>query len=290
MVDTSFRKIMRFLLSLLLVLSVAATLLSCVLRYALLDRTAYAKAAHSPSLVDSVHTALLNRLESECLFYDLPFETLKAAVSKDVVETLATSQTSVIYDALFHGAPLPKVEWDGAALTRTIQSFFDTLPEQDQPTEDAAKVIADDLINSMSPILSVGLSDKLLMQGHNIIKKLSLLQSFAAITVWLALLSAVLAVGLWLITPKSTPQRLQTVFGMTFFGSALVAVPFWLLWWYDLPSRLVLSESALKQFVNGVLYRIVDYSVTVTSIVFAVSAVLLFTAVVLRVRKMNKSA
>lgn len=290
MVNTSFRKTARFLLSLLLVLSVAATLLSCVLRYALLDRTAYTKAAHSPALVNSVHTVLLNRLESECLFYDLPFETLKTAVSKETAKTLVTAQTLAMYDALFNGAPLPKVEWDGAALTRTIQSFFDTLPEQDRPTNDAAQTIAADLINSMSPMLRIGLSDKLLAQGHSIIKKLLPLQSFATITVWLALLSVVLAVGLWLVTPKSTPQRLQTVFGMVFFGSSVVAVPFWLLRWYDLPSRLVLSESALKQYVNSVLYRIVNYSVTVTSVVFAVSAVLLFTAVVLRVRKMNKSA
>lgn len=290
MVNTSFRKTARFLLSLLLVLSVAATLLSCVLRYALLDRTAYTKAAHSPALVNSVHTVLLNRLESECLFYDLPFETLKTAVSKETAKTLVTAQTLAMYDALFNGAPLPKVEWDGAALTRTIQSFFDTLPEQDRPTNDAAQTIAADLINSMSPMLRIGLSDKLLAQGHSSIKKLLPLQSFATITVWLALLSVVLAVGLWLVTPKSTPQRLQTVFGMVFFGSSVVAVPFWLLRWYDLPSRLVLSESALKQYVNSVLYRIVNYSVTVTSVVFAVSAVLLFTAVVLRVRKMNKSA
>ena len=290
MVNTSFRKTARFLLSLLLVLSVAATLLSCVLRYVLLDRTAYTKAAHSPALVNSVHTVLLNRLESECLFYDLPFETLKTAVSKETAKTLVTAQTLAMYDALFNGAPLPKVEWDGAALTRTIQSFFDTLPEQDRPTNDAAQTIAADLINSMSPMLRIGLSDKLLAQGHSIIKKLLPLQSFATITVWLALLSVVLAVGLWLVTPKSTPQRLQTVFGMVFFGLSVVAVPFWLLRWYDLPSRLVLSESALKQYVNSVLYRIVNYSVTVTSVVFAVSAVLLFTAVVLRVRKMNKSA
>lgn len=289
MVNTSFRKIARFLLSFLLVLSVAATLLSCVLRYVLFDRTAYTKAANSPALVDSVHTTLLNRLESECLFYDLPFETLKTAVSKDVVETLVTAQTSAVYDALFDGEPLPKVQWDNTVLTRTIQSFFDTLPEQDRPTNDAAQTIAADLINSMSPMLRIGLGDKLLAQGHNIIKKLLPFQSFAAITVWLALLSAVLAVGLWLVTPKSTPQRLQTVFGMVFFGSSVVAVPLWLLRWYDLPSRLVLSESALKQYVNGVLYQIVDYSVTVTSVVFAVSALVLIIAVVLRIAASQKN-
>ncbi len=288
MADTSFKKAARVLLSVLLVLAVAATLLSHVLRYVLCDRTAYTEAAHSKTFTKSVHTALLNRLESECLFYDLPFETLQTAVSEQVAETLVTSHMSAVYDALFHGTPLPVIQWDSTALTQTIQVFFNTLPEQERPSDTAAQTIADDLINSMVPILYVGLNDKLLGQGHGIVKKLLPLQSFASLTVWLLLLSVLLSVGLWLVTPKNTPRRLQTVFGMAFLGSSMVAVPLWLLQWYDLPSRLVLGESALKQYVNGVLYQMVDHSVTVVSIAVVVSGLLLVTAVVLRISLSQK--
>lgn len=289
MVDTSFRKAVRFLLSLLLVFSVAATLLSHVLQYALYDRAAYTKAAHSPELIESVHVALLNGLESECLFYDLPFETMKTAVSKEVVETLVTTQTSAVYDALFDGKPLPTLLWDSAAFTQTIQSFFDTLPKQDRPSDTVAQTIADDLINSLSPILNIGLSDKLLKQGHDMVEKLSPLRVFASLTIPLLIVSAILATALWLLTPKNIPQRLQSVFGMTFLGFSVVAVPLWLLQWYDLPARLVLGESALKDYVDGVLYQIIDHSVTITSIVFAVSAVVLVASVVFRVRTSQKN-
>ncbi len=286
MADTfshAFRKTARFLLSLLLVFSVAATLLAFVLRYIFFNRTSYTKAAHAPAVIESVHAALLNSLESECLFYDLPFETIKTAVSKEVVETLVTTQTSAVYDALFDGTPLPKVQWDPTTLAQTIQTFFDTLPEQDRPSDTAAQTIADDLINSLSPILNIGLSDKLLKQGHGIVQKLLPLQSFSSLAVLWLLLSVALALGLWWVTPKGTAQRLQSVFGMTFFGSSVVAVPLWLLCRYDFPSQLVLGESALKQYINGVLYQIIDYSVILSSVVFCVSAVLLIAAVITKI-------
>lgn len=285
MVDTRSRSIIRAALSVLLLLSVAATLFAYMVNYSLFDTTCYMKAAESPAFTESVHTAVYDQLESECLFYELPFDTMKTVIDKEQINRLVKEQLVSVGNSIVHEKPMADIVLDTAPFVKAIDTFFASLPEDERPLDNnAAQTIANDLVKAIEPVLHFGVGNTLLKSAQGIMRKLLPLKQFTSLGVVLLLGSIVLAVGVWFLAVGPFSHRLYTVAGLLFLGSSVAAVPMWLLRWYDLPSRLVLGQSALKQYINQVIYSLVDHLTIVTSAVVAVSAVLLITTVVLKLK------
>ncbi|MBO5929636.1 MAG: hypothetical protein J6Q42_06435 [Clostridia bacterium] len=285
MVDTRSRSIFRVVLSVLLLLSVAATLFAYMVGYSLFDATCYMQVAESPAFTESVHTAVYDQLESECLFYELPFDTMKSAIDKEQINHIAKEQLVSVGNAIVEGKPVQDVTLDMVPFVKAIDTFFASLPEDERPLDDnAVQTIANDLVKAIEPVLHLGIGNTLLKSAQGIMRKLLPLKKFTSLSVWFLVASLVLAVSVWFLAVGPFSHRLYTVAGLLFLGSSVAAVPMWLFRWYDLPSRLVLGQSALKQYINQVIYSLVDHLTIVTSTVVAVSAVLLITAVVLKLK------
>ena len=129
------KKVGRLVLSLLLVLSVAATFLSCFVKYVFFNRSLYVQAAESPAFLQAVNTAFGEVLEADCLFYDLPVDTVKTAISEEQVKETVTAYMTSVYDVLCSGETLASASVDSSLFQKAIDSFFASLPEEERPMD-----------------------------------------------------------------------------------------------------------------------------------------------------------
>ena len=278
----------RFLLAAVLCVAVVFSLLAFSLR-AVFDPDVYAATAEADAFVSALDTEVSEHLESEGLFYDLPHDVLKAAVPVQTVQAVAKERMASAYRTLYSGTTLPNVTLDPAPFKNTIDSFFETLPAEERPLDpDASQTIAAELAESTALVMSIGISDKLLSTAHPLFAETSPLRRVANAGIWL-LLAVVVLTAVSLIPFKSTlRQRVYGTAGALFIGSAVVAVPMWLFAALDLPLKIAIGDSALREYVNGVLYTVLGRANTVATIAFVVTAVLLIATVVWLVTEKNK--
>ncbi len=278
----------RLLVAAVLCAAVVCSLLAFSLQ-AVFDSDVYGAAAETDAFVAALHTEVSEHLESECLFYDLPYDTVKEAMPVQTVQAVARERMAAVYDTLCRGTKLPAATLDPAPFKAAIDSFFETLPAEERPLDvDASKTIAGELAESTALVMSIGISDKLLASARPLFADVSPLRRVADAGAWILLTVVVLA-ALSLIPLKSTwRQRAYTTASTLFIGSAVVAVPMWLFVGLDLPSKIAIGDSALREYVNAVLYTVFDRANAIATAAFIVSAVLLIAAVVWLVTNKNK--
>lgn len=270
----------RFVLAAALCASVVVALRSFSLQ-TVFEREIYTAAAASESFVSSLHAEALEHLESECLFYDLPYDTMSAALPVDTVKAVAAERMAAVYDSLCTGEELPSVTLDPAPFKAAIDSFFETLPVEERPLDpDASQTIAGELAESTALVMSIGISDKLLATAHPLFADTSSLRRAASMGVW-GLLAVIILAAVSLIPFKSTwRQRAYGTASALFIGSAVVAAPMWLFIRLDLPSKIAIGDSALREYVNRVLYTVLDRGNAVATTAFIATAIVLIASVV----------
>lgn len=282
----------RFLLAALLCVAVVVTLLSFSL-HSVFDRGSYINAAESDAFISALYTDVLEHLESECLFYDLPYDTIKTALPAQTVQAVAAARIEMFYNSLQSGNKLPPVELDPAPFKAAIDSFFETLPIEERPLDpDASQTIATELSQSTSLVMSIGISDKIVSTAHPIFADTSPLRRLANSGAWLWIALLLLAAVSMIPFGSAICKRFYSTAGALFIGSALVAAPVWLFTGLDFPSKLAIGDSALREFVSAVLYAVIHRTNTVVTAAFIISAALLITSVVWLVtdKKVNKVA
>lgn len=269
----------RFVLAAALCAAVAVTLLSFSLQ-AVFTHELYGDAAQSDGFVSTLYTEAQEHLASECLFYDLPYDTMSAALPVETVRTVVLERLTAVYDALHTGETLPSATMDPAPFKAAIDSFFETLPFEERPLDpDASQTIADELSKSVALVMSIGIGDTLVKTVHPLFADTSPLRQFVDTRVWLLLSVAVLA-AVSLIPFKSTlRQRAYGTAGALFIGSALMAAPTWLFVVDDLPSKLAIGDSSLKEYINAILYAVIHRTNGIATTAFVISTVLLLASV-----------
>lgn len=289
--DKSLLSAARFLLAVVLCAAVVCSLLAFSLQ-AVFDSDVYGEAAETDVFVSALYTEVSEHLESECLFYDLPYDTVIKAMPVQTVQDVSREHITAVYDTLCHGTKLPSVTLDSTPFKRAIDSFFATLPVEERPLDpDASSTIAGELAESTALVMSIGISDKLLSSAHPLFAEASPLRRVAAMGIW-ALLAVVVLAAVSLFPFKSTlRQRAYGTASTLFVGSALVAVPMWMFAGLDLPFKIAIGDSALREYVNGVLYTVLGRANAIATITFVVTALLLIAAVVwLVTEKKEKTA
>ena len=200
----------RFVLAAVLCVAVALTV-TCVSLRTVFKREAYTEAAATDAMVSALHTEVLEHLESECLFYDLPYDTMQAAISVDTVKTVLNERGSAVYDALSGGTPMPSVTLDSAPFKTAIDSFFDTLPTEERPLDsDASQTIADELTESVSLLMTMGMGDKFLTTAHPLFVRAHRLVDIGA---WLWLAVVILTVVSMIPVKSTLRQRAYSTAG-----------------------------------------------------------------------------
>ena len=260
-----------------------AAVMFCLSLKPLFERSVYEKAVATDAVISALHAEVLDHMASECLFYDLPYDTLKTAVPVDMVKTILHERASVVYEALENGAQMSSVIVDPAPFKAAIDSFFNTLPSEERPLDpDASATIAAELAEGVSWVMNMGIGDKLINIVHPLFARA---HRFIDMGVWFLFAVIVLAAVSMLPVKTTLRQRAYSTAGALFIGSALVSVPTWLFAGLDFPDKLAIGDSALRELVNTVLYTAIHRMTLVTTTVFIVCAALLTASVVWLVKQ-----
>ena len=279
-----FRGIAAVLLAVLLAVSV---LLFGLDRYVFRD-TVYQAIPQEKAFTEGMTAYVEDALQDECLFYDLPFDTIKQAVTEEWIADLSRQYTEAMYASLNSGDSVDVFVVDPAPYRTVLDAFFASLPKEEQPLDpNTAETLSKELAASTQHVLQGGVSDKLIQYGYRFVYGNATVQRVRSYRSWIWLLTAVLVV-LCLLPFRSTwRRRLYATAGALFVGSALVFVPLQLLHWHNIPARWVLGDSPLKLYADGIWNGVI-VGVTNTALwIGIVCAVLLLASIVLLVYPMK---
>ena len=270
----------RLLIAVIICVSVAASLLLGSVNV-LFDRDLYVSVTADEAFIAALKADVYDYLEDECLFYGIPFEVVDDVVTSEQMHSAAKMRMSSVYDALCDGGEAERVALEALPFQKRIQEYFDTLPIEEQPLDtEAAATIAQEFADGVSAVMQLGITDKLIKTAHPLFAEKALPRKVLRVFP-IVLLIAVVFTLVGVIPVKTTlRRRAYSVSGALFVGSALVAVPTWLFVGLDFPATIALADSALRQYVNGVLYTVLDRMTAITTTAFIVSAVLLIASIV----------
>ena len=288
MCNTVLRPVMQTLLSLLLVIAVPVTVLLFGLKTIVYNEEIYHRIPESETFIDGVLPFVEESLEAECLFYDIPFDTVRTAITDDWLREISREYTKNVYEALCSGEEVAELVVSPAPYRTVLEAYFASLPENERPLD---KNVADTLSKEFAAVtassLSSGLINRVLNYGHDFVYGDTLLRRLSAYAVP-SLLITLLLLAVNLIPWGGFRKRCYAAAGSLFVGSALTFVPLWLLKRYGLASRLALGDSPLKLYVSGIVDGMTNGFFTLSLIVFLCAAALLVLSVCLVAFKKEK--
>lgn len=267
----------------LTVLFAASIVLFGVDRYLLRD-TVYERIPQDETFVTGMKEYILDVVQDECLFYNLPFDTVGQAVTDEWVGSLCEEYTATMYAAMNSGEKVGDFVVDPTPYREVLETFFASLPEEKQPLDpNTANTIAEELAIGTAHVLQGGVSDKLIDYGHRFIYGNATMHRIRGLHGWLWLLTAVAAVCCLLPIHTSWQRRVYATAGALFIGSALVFAPLQLLHWHNVPSRWVLGDSPLKLYADRIWNGVIGGMTNTALVLFIACGVLLLISIVLRV-------
>lgn len=275
----------RTVLAVLLALTALAGLLSLSARQ--VYQLARYSAAANDAFYDSLYVAVQDHLQSEALFYGIPYETLQQGVTKPSVRAAVEPSIASVYGTLRGDNTMADIVLPTEPFRAAVQAYFDGLPVEEQPLDPkAAETIAGEVAKSTALVAAAGIGDRTLNLVKPLFSNSSLPKRVADAFWWLVAALGVLTVVSVLPIGRSWRERLQSTAGSLFIGTAMAAVPAFLFARLDFPSKLVIGESALREYVSAFLYELIDSIRTLTLTAFIVAAVLLvITTVILSLQK-----
>ncbi len=281
--DKLLRPVVQPLLALLLVAAVPLTVLLFGLKTVVYSDTIYREIPESEEFVKGVRPFVEDSLEAECLFYDIPFDTLRTCVTDEWLREISREYTASVYEALCSGEELVPVSVSADVYRTALEGYFASLPEDKRPRDETVTdTLSKEFAEVTSATLSSGIINRVLNYGHDFVYGNTLLRRVSSYAPW-ALLATLVLAALSLLPWGGFRSRFYSTAGSLFVGSALSFVPLWLLKRYDLPSRLALGDSPLKLYVRGIVGGMTEGFTALTFGVFLAASVLLVAATVVLV-------
>lgn len=275
------RSALSILLTVLLVPMAVLTVLSVVLNETLVHQENYTTAVQTAEFAEQMNGYLRDELESECLFYDLPFSVLDDALSIKRIETFSGEYAATIHDALFNGSDIKTPSWDAQPFVDAVQKFFDSLPQEKKPFDETAAVtVGTELSEYAVGLLKAGVREAFLEKGHQLLSHplLSVLLHKMSLFLWMTI---VCAAGVLLCHWEKWKKGLYAISFALGISSVITAAPLWLLKRYELMERLALADSPLKLYIEAIFNSILFEAAQMTGICFVVSCFLVLLAIVL---------
>lgn len=223
-------------------------------------------------------TALQKQAESgiatECGIHGIPYDAKNPATDAAILKSLSAGYASGLFDALFLEAVPPAVSYPQDAFFEKISHDAASLPENDRHS--LAGIFGertDAALNSFNQENLTGKPADLLSRGF--IAGRSLPETAVMLIFPSAALSLLLAVLLLKGRKTSFSRRFYGVSGVIWCASALLFIPCMLLRFYNLPERLALADSPLKNFITAFLSSLTDRLSLLSALIFAAATVLL---------------
>ncbi len=274
--------VLRAVLAVLVAVAVLGAVLLAGLHGVVFREELYTGLPDGDGFTDGMTAYILDDLEAECLFYDLPFDVLRTAVTAEQVQSWAREYTAAVYEGLCTGQTVHDFAVSPAVYRPTLDAYFAELPEEERPPDEhATETLAQELADSTSEVLKGALVGTAVEYGYRFVYGDTPVRRAAEYYLWAIVGAALLAAVSLIPVGSDWRRRLYATAGAVFIGAALAAVPLWLFKRYGLTERLVLGDSPLKLYVSGVVDGITTGMTTRAMGVLVAAAVLLVTSVVL---------
>lgn len=278
----TIRPALHILFLILTALILICVLLSAFLKFNVLKKDNYLVVANKKETVNSMTTYLYETLESECLFYDIPFEQIKSALPVETVSKLMVSCVDRIYTMAVEGGKPESIIIDTTLFQQVLEAYFYSLPDEEQPRnlQETAITISTELAEKVELRLNAGIDDTVLTGLHSFLFSNGVAYKLAS-NFWLFLVLLLLACAIsFLLGTGDIFRRFYTVFGTLLIGSMAVFTPLFLLCEYDLLSRIVIGDSPLKLYINNLYNMVLGNCFSVSLFVFVILGLLTIIAIV----------
>lgn len=267
--------LLNVLLCLAVLLSFLLTALSFTMNQAIGEREDYRRVAQDPAMIDALLDYARVDLETECLFYGLPFDVIDQSLTQKDAKNFSLTYIDAVYDAVFISGTLTFPAVDAALFRDAIAT---QLAEED--VEDA---IIDELAAEFAAVTTaawrLGITQKILNPVHRIATNPWAVRFLNGGPVLAGITALLIAAGLALRW-RHIRRQTYLLTGTLTAGSILLFIPLWLLDRYGVAEKLVLGDSPLRLFMirwlNAVTSQLADFA----KWVLLVSAVLTLAAVI----------
>ncbi len=253
------------------------------------DENLYAQRVVNEKYVDQLETILIDRLESDSLYYDVPIEYIKGGVNREELTALSKEYVTALVRSFKNGTTLPKAAYDSKFFEDQIRKYLADYPEIGQFYEEETVLeIADEFTltvdNTLNTFINIGLIEKMARTAYSN-KYVTLLSNSIYLIIGMGLICAGLFI---LLCRKPLLWCAYRIFGSVWCGSVVIAIPAYLIYKNDFLSKLILEEGPFKTLLGGIYSLIMDSWISFATILFAVASVLLFAFIIVLSIKKNK--
>lgn len=236
--------LLNVLLCLALLLSFLLTALSFAVRRAVGEREDYRRLVEDPAMAEALLDYARVDLETECLFYGLPFDIIDQSLSAEDATAFSLTYIDAVYDAVFVSGTLTFPAVDAAQFHGSIATAL-----AQEEIEDA---VIDDLAAEFAAVTTaawrLGITQKILTPIHGIVTNKWVVRYLNGGPALAGVTALLFAAGLALRWRRIRRQA-YVLTGTLTAGSILLFVPLWLLHRYGVAEKLVLGDSPLRTFM-----------------------------------------
>lgn len=267
----------RFVLVFTLILSIFASTLSVFLSNTLLNKQFYKTQLTSDTYINEIYEYTKKAVKSSLLYLGLPYDEIIKAVTIDSVRELSDEYCEAMYESLISGNKMDSIVYSSDNICKILEEYF--IKEDYDITEEETRLIADNIAETISANIVV-IRDS--YGSVNIFKPLSkyifankISTALAKYSVWIIVLCAVLTILSLVLSASSFKAGLYNVANAYWLAGCVMFIPVSFLKNHDIFSKLAISKSPLKSFVDIIGAPIIDKLLSITKVVFIIACIIL---------------
>lgn len=283
---SNFKKILRgFLDVFAAIVLLAALLVSCFV-HGIFDISASEKAVCNEDFYESLNKDIVKSVESFGGVFDIPGDGVLNAIGEDNIKNYTRQYTVDFFSAMYNGIEFEPSEFGDGDLKNYIYDYIRELePETtEEELEEIYQMVCKSVNNSVKYI--PGIIQQIIPSVSKIRNSLNFLDNIEILLYILFFIT--IGVNLLISDKKKYLEMFYGFFGTVFCVLATAVIPLFMITLYDIPSKLVLEESVLLQFIRGINSLVFVNTTIVTGISLIIVAILLIMVSVLLARKKYK--
>jgi len=286
--------IYRFILSVCLIASLLTLFICGAAKLTILNRSFYRSVMTGEYYITDTQTQIESEIKTECKTYGFPYDAIKPATSTEILKALSAEYASGLYDTLFTGSAPLEVAYPSDVFFKRIAVYTVVLPEDNIFASETTQRYLAEFFSEKADFALNSFTQKNITEplydimSSEYIFKLTIPEIISKLTLPLAEVSLLLSVLLLIGRRNGFKSHLYGTSGVIWCSAALVFIPCMLLLRYNLPERLPIATSPLKNFVSAFLTSFIGTVYNISAYSFAAATMLLvIAAILLAVKKKN---
>lgn len=256
-----------------------------------LDENRYVEQVVNESYIASIEEILLDRLEADSLYYDIPFEYIINSVKTDQLKTLSEKYVYDLVVALKSGGEFPYITCDRSIMRAEIDRYLTDNPDigmyyEEETIIELTEGFSATVDNTLNSFFDKSIVTNTARKLYSNNKLHFISNSFY----WIIAIGGVSAVLILIIGFKNIRAAFYKVSASVWCGSVLLFIPVKILHSEDIISGLILEKGPFKTLIEGIYRILMDYSVKWSAIYLIISSVLLLASIILLIFIKEKKA